>query len=87
LIEEYPGQSQKEITKKLNQSQQIISYHLKKLKKMGYVEIIKGKMNRYIIHGGPTAFSCPKCHTQFTSDTQPKFCPGCGFDLNELEDK
>ena len=85
-LEEYPGQSQKDIAKKLHQSQQTISYQLNQLMKMGYIDIVKGKVNRYIIHGGPTAFSCPECHTQFTSDTPPKFCPGCGLDLNKLEE-
>ncbi len=83
MLEEEPGLSQKEMLRKTGQSQQTISYHLKKLQKMGYVDEIVGKVKRYKVHGGPVAFTCSGCSNQFTSDVLPKFCPGCGERLDD----
>ncbi len=81
LLEERPGMSQKEMCKALGMSQSLISYHLTALEDGRYVEVVQGKVKRYIIAGGPVAYTCPKCHNQFTSDQTPKACPSCGWDL------
>jgi len=81
LLEEHPGMSQKEMCGELGMSQSLISYHLGALESGGFVEVVQGKVKRYIIAGGPVAYTCPKCHNQFTSDQTPRSCPSCGFDL------
>jgi DNA-binding MarR family transcriptional regulator len=82
-LEEYPGITQKELARITRMSQQRISYNLKKLVDMGYVDEIEGRVKRYIVHGGPLAFTCPRCGNQFTSDRRPKFCPNCGHGMEE----
>jgi len=81
LLEERPGMSQKEMCEALSTSQSLISYHLAALETGRYIEVVQGKVKRYIIAGGPVAYTCPKCHNQFTSDQAPRACPSCGWDL------
>jgi DNA-binding MarR family transcriptional regulator len=84
-IEEYPGYTQKHISRGMGISQSKLSYNLQKLEEMGYIEVLRDKKKRYFLRGGPQSFTCPNCHNQFSSELKPKFCPGCGMNIHKSQ--
>lgn len=81
LIEEHPGQTQKDLAKALGLTQAAISYNLKTLEKEGVVKSIGRKNIKYILAPGPVIFECPYCSAEFKTDTA-SFCPKCGKTLD-----
>ena len=81
-IEAYPGYSQKQLSSMIEMNQSKLSYQLRKLEEMNYIEVLNGKRKRYFLKGGPISYSCSNCHNQFSSEMSPKYCPNCGYSLD-----